>query len=547
MTGSTPDVEAEGAEASLRGERACMLLEEKDLERPDGPAKGALRQTWLHLALAILVVIGLRLPYCSQVVINWDESIYLVVGQSLARGDAMYVGAWDHKGPVLLLMFQMIVGLVGESICAVRVITTLYLLVTMAAVHLVALRLFPGPFAGAAALYYGLFFCDRRYGGLASNGELFMMLPAILAVWCALVYVRSGASRGGGSGEPCPPADIGSERGSLGWLAMVGALCAMAGLIKASAADTAVLSILLILAWHLRTRDNDWRLLLREAAATASGGLAVVGAALLGFLIRGNLGELVDTYLVFNRSYVSTFSVADAWAQWGAFLHWAVLRDHLTIIALCGLVIVLSAWRRVRKERWKLMLVLTLAGLSFLGVIMGRNLFFHYYLQMALPFGLLVAFALSTLRIRWADASHLMTALLMLNAAIVLAPSRVAEQRRVALSEDAPAVVEVSGYIREHSSPEDTLFVFGGEPVIYYLADRRAPTRFFFWVHQVDRYAELLDSVETVAGDLRREPPLWIVHHVDQPLPGAYQRLLDAQYRAETSIGSYVLWRSLSR
>jgi len=154
-----------------------------------------------------------------------------------------------------------------------------------------------------------------------------------------------------------------------------------------------------------------------------------------------------------------------------------------------------------------------------------------------------VALALSTLEVRRSDAVRLLVVPMVLLIAVVLAPSRVREQRRVALADDDPAVTQVAEFVSAHSEPDDSIFVFGGQPVIYYLADRPAPTRYFFWVHQVDRYATLLGSVEVVARDLRDHPPLWFIHHPSGPLPPEYERLLQERYRVATSIGEYVLWQ----
>src|SRR5690606_27078778 len=69
----------------------------------------------------------------------------------------------------------------------------LYLLLSMFFVYLAATRLTSSLAAVLPPLVYGLMFAVPGFGGLASNGELFMMLPVIIAVLTYLDYRQNGA------------------------------------------------------------------------------------------------------------------------------------------------------------------------------------------------------------------------------------------------------------------------------------------------------------------------------------------------------------------
>ncbi|MFO7690470.1 MAG: hypothetical protein R6W83_07945, partial [Cryobacterium sp.] len=148
-----------------------------------------------------------------------------------------------------------------------------------------------------------------------------------------------------------------------------------------------------------------------------------------------------------------------------------------------------------------------------------------------------------SVRIEPRDAIRTLTVALALMTAITWWPSRLGEERRMVAAKADPAVTAVAQYIAARSGPDDPIFVFGGQPTIYFLAERKAPTKYFFWVHSMPRYDELLGTVATVTADLGRNPPLWFVCHPDGELPPAYSRFLEENYRLEQSIGDYALWR----
>jgi len=89
------------------------------------------RAVILQFVLALLVIFGLRLPYCNWPVINWDESLFIIVAEDLAAGGTPYLTAWEPKGPFLFFILAAAIKVVGNSICGVRIFTTLYLLGSM--------------------------------------------------------------------------------------------------------------------------------------------------------------------------------------------------------------------------------------------------------------------------------------------------------------------------------------------------------------------------------------------------------------------------------
>ncbi len=76
-----------------------------------------------HIA-ALFWFVGLsllvRLPFFFEAVIDWDESTFILVGQSLLDGHLPYTELWDLKPPFVAVAFAIFISLLGKSIASVR-------------------------------------------------------------------------------------------------------------------------------------------------------------------------------------------------------------------------------------------------------------------------------------------------------------------------------------------------------------------------------------------------------------------------------------------
>lgn len=90
---------------------------------------------WLGLSLLV------RLPFFFQDVIEWDESTYLLVGQSILAGDWLYIDVWDIKPPIALVSYAALIGTLGKSVAAVRLGGTIGVAVTALTVECIGRHL----------------------------------------------------------------------------------------------------------------------------------------------------------------------------------------------------------------------------------------------------------------------------------------------------------------------------------------------------------------------------------------------------------------------
>jgi len=120
---------------------------------------------------------------------------------------------------------------------------------------------------------------------------------------------------------------------------------------------------------------------------------------------------------------------------------------------------------------------------------------------------------------------------------------------------------QAAQYIKGHSSPDDTVLVWGFQALLNYLAERRAPTRYIFTYPLTFNRPESAFRVEarrTFLHDMTTRAPLYIVLVTNDVNPlqavDSYSLLLDfpelqqivqQRYRLETEIGEFHIHRRI--
>ncbi len=486
----------------------------------------------LWLAFVLLFIFLIRLPVADVSVIDWDESIYFTMAQDVAAGGVPYKTTWDTKGPLLFLTLAPVVAVFGDSIAALRIFTSAYLILSMFFVYLVAARLISGFAAVLPPLFYGLMFAAPGFGGLASNGELFMMLPVILSILTYLDY---------------------RENDAKGLIFLSGAFSAAAFLIKATAIfSAAAVPVFLIYDYFSRQPRKPGAFL--TGAALYGAGFAAAAAIVALYLgANGALGAFLETYFITNGKFVGAVPLQKAFVDLIYYVHWLMLRNFelVTLAAvLCSILLLWSLARRKGNVKADaVVFVFVLAALSVLGVVWGRRMFPHYYLQMALPFALIVGLGVASLGLR---ASYV-KALMLLGAALFLVQSPLARTVSLIRNMDEDfyersASYAVSDYIKSNSEDGDRILVVGGQPIVYFLSERRPAIKDFWWTEHHTIMYEILNLRETVPAELDKNKPLYVAYydgrHEELKLGLDYlDRFINDNYTLEKNIDGYRVYR----
>lgn len=465
---------------------------------------------WLLLAGTAL---WLRWPTFGFSLWNLDEAIHTAAARVILDGGVLYRDAIDQRTPLSYYAVAGIFALFGENnLWAVRCVIALLVAAT-GGLLFVAGRALRNSAAGVAA------------------GALFVLLgTAVLfqgdanaanTEWFVAFFTSAGAATflGGGAAPD-------TRR-----LFLAGALFAGAFLSKQPALLDAAAPVI-ALAHAAWLRGEPARRTAARIAAFAAGWLLPV-ALVAGYLaLRGALSDAVFYTWTYNLSYYGPETTADNRAV-AALLPFRILGASQPWLLGLWALGMLAVWHRLAQRHpapteqaanagLLLVAVWTFTGLA--GAASSGRDFQHYTIQFLAPFCLGAGLALATLGSwlrrgsRWQRAA----AALLLGLVTYDAGRGVLAARDRTLPEDPS--LRVSTYIREHSGPEDRVFVWGYHPDIYLLSQRRPASRFLYasfitglvpWTNGAPErdtaYAIVPGAMDTLLHDLEARRPLFIV------------------------------------
>lgn len=420
------------------------------------------------------IVLFLRLPALPQAVIDWDESVYLLMARSMLQGHVPYTAVWDHKPPGLYALFALAQLLFGQSILAIRILALAVVTVSCWLLLLYGRRALGSWAIGAlAALFYAVF--SLQNGGLATNSEI-LLAPFTIGAFL-LLSVRGGV-----------PAAI--WPGRVVSFLVIGLLLGVAIQIKAVAAAEllALLALVGVTPWTSRRLGQP----ARGRAALAAAGL-VTGGALLPllavaayFAVSGHFSDYYYANVTANLIYARS-----------AQFSWTALSQALVAQARGGLLLWTGAaaagalaWL-VRRRHTRITLDLAALGvwLAFVlvAVLASQRIYWHYFLQALPPLSLLAAAGIvHAARLDSALSRARQALLIAMVLALGLAAPLAGAVRRsldeaAALLQRTPRVdvsVYTAAYLRERMAPDDYLYVADAGPILYYLTGARIPTKY---------------------------------------------------------------------
>ncbi|MFO7945299.1 MAG: glycosyltransferase family 39 protein [Armatimonadota bacterium] len=522
------------------------------MDRSDGGST----QTFLHrghnyaLVLAGLAVV-LIIVMAPMSELGCDESAWAVSVGKLLHGRVLGAGAVLAKGPYLVLAHLIPYVIFGPNVFALHLINTLWALAVGALVCVMAHRIAGrwGTVAGAVLYIGGMADPFLRFNFYA---ETIFMLP--LAAGMLLVV-------------------SGIERKRPGAIFFAGLLGGMAVLVKQT---SAVAVLAMVVALWLAPGRREWKDATKKSLTLLAGSIiAAVPWAIYQVAFRDGSGDpgMVDTAV----GYLSQMDLPQALAnlQWTA-LHVLPRYSIVILTSLAGLHLLYHTWRRSRADggegdiggTWAA--VIGLWYLAAVAAIASTGRFSAHYFNQFIPVAALAggvwaadALAGGLKRRRIAGAALVAQAVLVVIFAIV---GVTGWTEALATTREPTEWREVGRYLREHTTPDDTVFVWGDQTEVVYWAGRelaaRNPwitNRIIGYRHLLPVFAERIDEeidwpvlvehLETwwpryvvVAPRVRTVPPDDTCNYGTEDLP-ELKRILRQHYERETTIRGYELWR----
>ena len=507
-----------------------------------------------------------------------DQGVFAYIGWRWLNGEIPYLNAGlEHKGPLPFAAYATALTLFGHSISAVRLLAWVATFTAGIGVTWVATRIsnrvLPGVMAGAA---YLMFVSVSGLGGYwnGAETEAFMEPLTVASIICALLAIGS------------PPATTRQRtrppRRGWWWFA-AGAFLGAASLGKPTALAVAVALVAAVPVF-------DGVILL----AIAAGILAPWIAAFAFFAQQGAGGAFIDQVFLLNLAYGSEGlknlnQLAGIFP--GAFTR--LLDPRLLALILPGAWVAMMSFRQ---PAYRLAFMWALTAFAEV-IVQGRLWPYHFYVVMA-PLAVLWGIGISALGgamfaaapprlptgTRVTPANPWLRALAALAIGVGLAGFRGLDwheahyRYRYAVGEvtesnflahfrprsnvndvDPTETLQAATWAQENLGPEETLLMWGFEPAVNFLSERRSPTRFianYYLTSETLTPAMRTRAWQQFWEDLSHEPPDWIaiVHNdrsVIEPLDSVtelerspdFKTFAQENFRHEVMIGDFEFLR----
>ena len=469
-------------------------------------------RVFLALACALLI---LRLPSLVQPM-GADQGLYAYVGERILAGELPYRDAWDQKPPAIHFTYALMRALWHHD----SVVPAVDLLGALAVTALLAAlgRTLVGASTGYAAGLLFLFLSDpsfQRQAGVAVRAQCETFI-AVLVTSAFLLLAR--------------------DRDVRPRVFAAGLLFGAAAAFKYNAALYALAGLFALWTWGALTA--------RRFLDLVAGAALVPLALLVVFVLSGTFGDLYDATITYNVqysgetyrgvghfvSYLLTFPVQHArvnglWLLGGtgcAVLLAAAIRDRERLVipvwvAAACLVIAVNGSRGLPQYFIQALPPLALAA-AWGGWLVGRMSEWTIAVWGALvlaAFGIWRVNEFSNLTQNIGhDGSYLL--------------GRISREEHLARYGDpgrrkysALAMDQLGRFVRERTSPEDSIYVFGFSGGAYVSAERRSASR-FCWSRPVIVGFNAHKpgyGVDGLRADLERERPAIVALQVRDWMP----------------------------
>jgi hypothetical protein len=524
---------------------------------------------WLRLACWI--VVGLSALQILVFSFGRDQGIYALLGEGILRGQLPYRDLWDFKPPGIFFVYAGAQAVFGKTMLAPRFIEVLALLGVVY----------------CAGRLSQTFFGSRTVGYV--GGAVAALIHAQLEFWHTAQPETFGAVLTFGA-LLLATEEGKRERRLVRWF-LVGALFGLAALLKPPLGGGALVCAAYLSKREQLRADKLWAGALPVVMVSA-GVLLPLSLCAGYFALQGGWSALVWTMSEFTPGYTAL-----GWedARAAGMLYYALEEAFFKFSALAaaGVFAAAAITPMHGREREGIFLVLGVIALHVTGIAM-QGKFFPYHYGATLPlvaflaglglyklfrrclaggFGGVVAFvAFVAVAVAMRTASRDLPQDFWDRSAIRMRyllriPPYVS---REVVDEQLAAVADVSlsadrAVARElrRRTPEGApVFVWGFEPVVYWLAERPPASRFIYNVPQRTTW-ERERSRADLLRDLRQRPPAAIVVQRNDVFPmvtgneldsrrevvnfPAFAELLERDFELATSIEDFEIYLRKTR
>lgn len=502
---------------------------------------------WQDILLAGIITFALRAATFYTPMLDVDEAFFGVFASVMKHGGIPYIDASDNKPPLIFLLYYAVWFIFGEgNMLAMHILTAIWITLTTVIIGRIGLHLADKKTGRFAMFLYAIITTLGEPKLLASNINIFMMLPTSA---CFLFFISA----------------VKSDKWWKWFLC--GAAGATAVFMRYQGA-----AILIIVALCVIIDSFSIRIFLRRMTLGLIG-ITVIAGLIFIYLIK--IGALQAYFLSFHEGMIYSGQLA-SFAFWPRFLS----KSSLFLLATLPFIVMtvfftIKVVKKNASSKDALYLLIWFA-LSWVPVCYGRRFYSHYFIQLMPPLTLIAAWGLTVLSSKffkrtWIGALAVWTLFFFL---IHIEDLGLRQKTGIHPSdwvEISTLEYPVGDYIKSHTNKTDRIFVWGCASPIYSSSERLPASRFMWLDILINRtsggskfkvYKPEPDEKNPVASklwkilfsELNKNRPVYIADTSHSEFGGYKNHLIENypifewmqtnNYKLETTINGVRLYRS---
>ena len=430
-------------------------------------------KSWIILIFFIVLVCVLRISTFFQSVIDWDESVYLLMSKSILDGNLPYIQVWDHKPPGIYLLFSLSQIVFGQSVISIRILTCIF--VSISCLFLYKSGNVINPHNNQNGLLAGILyaFFSLKNGGLSANTELFFTFFNILAFYLIFITLFSSNK------------ELIFHKFRF---FIIGLVMGISLHIKYLVIfDFIAIFLIVISYYYLKSSNRKLMGLTKIVLCLLTGSFIPFLLFMLYFLKSGYLNEYIYANFIANKIYSAETQFSIRYFS-EVILGQSVQNHPLWLCLFLTPFYLYFLVPRKSEESYKFYVLLIWFFMAFIGTCVTKKFYPHYFLQVLPPLCLISSYMVITLldtsnlkpiRLDFALILIFLLPLLLSSSKPLKASMQFISKKYVQNSvhwQDTPTLV--SKYIKSRIREDDYIYIADYQPIIYYLTNSKIPTKY---------------------------------------------------------------------
>lgn len=431
-----------------------------------------------------------RIPFMFWPMIT-DEGGYAYTAYWWFKGYPLYSNQlWFDRPQGIFLIYKLGMVLLGTQPWAIRLWGSIWAAGTSVFLYLIAKRLSNNQYALVTASIYVIFSAMPQIEGFTSNGEIFALFPATVSVYFLL----------------------------LNKYGFAGFFISLSFLMKPTGGTIIIIGII----WLIYNKEN-WINYFQY----------ILGVSLLIFVafLHGAITVGILNYWFALAGYRINLPSSSIITTFENLLKTSIVWFPLLILFAFG-------YKHINSKIKAFLLAWIFS--SLLGVALGKNWEYHYFIQVIPPlafgssFGFIYISRKKNTIVKFACFLLIILPILFFSFFIIIPPDKgawIIYQRP-----GYQKASEITQYIIRHTQPEDTIYVAFYEAEYYYLSNRRSSVPYIYKIY----LSYIPGAYDSVIFSIKNGIPKYIVA-LDPPFTSIdpqnrFQQALDENYYIETYI-----------